>query len=737
MKTLLRLSSRKIKLFLIFNLLGIMVTAQKETTKSEYISYYRYIPEKMTWNEHKKRAAEMGGHLACITNSTDNEQVRRIAGGEIIWVGGIRKDCGNGSGSDYWKWSNGKEWSYTNWRAGEPNNSPSSHDPYSEHDENRVMLWENGEWNDASLFHEFPAVYEIPSKFYFERNKTSTSKQSVRPQMSFVPPSGTWHGQWQTMSGATVIDRGNDDLMLTFHDNGTITGGATDPRNGSFKVTGTWSSNGKVKFTYSNPGNGNDGETAHGQVKGNSMETDWTNRHCSGKAQYEYNQSSLKDINSSDVKNLNVSGAGSVEVNGSYVFVPGEHPNRIFGTDAGHYQHTNNPSIFIGFQNCGRLHNKSEWNKWVIFTEKGARYAAHTDRQINVPPRIGKWETVDHWPSGVEEAGSYPAPNLSYYEEEPKTSTAKHSPSLSIENIEILEAVPGKPVRFKLNNLPSSNDAWVGIYAPGASDKDHGEQNKRWKWLREIDVNNASFPKQSEGDWSIRVFSDGGYNLHERKDFAVKPKLEIFSSDYNTNQYSQKEILDPTQTIQNKINNEPLSYYKFIPEKMTWAEHNNRAIEMGGNLASITNDKENNKVKEVSKGVNVWLGGVRKGCGNDTGADHWYWSNGKKWSYTNWMKNQPDNYHTTHNNFEKSENRVHMTPISHGQQWNDISEDYQFSAVYELPLLDDSVDYFENNNIRLKNSNKIKRNPLRIILGSILTSRSGFQLNNIKSIGRE
>ncbi|MFL2588657.1 MAG: C-type lectin domain-containing protein, partial [Parvicellaceae bacterium] len=291
-----------------------------------------------------------------------------------------------------------------------------------------------------------------------------------------------------------------------------------------------------------------------------------------------------------------------------------------------HYQHTNNPSIFIAFQNCGRLHNKSEWNKWVIFTEKGARYAAHTDSQINVPPRFGEWETVDHWPSGVEEAGKRPAPSIHYNNEE-------HN---------------------RVSNYIPAND-----------------------------------------------------------------------------------FLDETQTEQNEINNQPLSYYKFIPEKMTWNEHNKRAIAMGGNLASISNAIENNKVKEVSKGINVWLGGVRKGCGNDTGADHWYWSNGKKWSYTNWMKNQPDNYHITHNKSEKSENRVHMTPISHGQQWNDISEDNQFSAVYELPIEDDSVDYFENNDIRLKNSNKIIRNPLRIILGSILTSRTGFQLNNIKSIERE
>ena len=342
-----KLSFVEINLFLFFALFGLIATAQNTSTKSEFTSFYRYIPEKMTWNEHKKMAVTMGGDLACITNAHENEQVRRIAGGEIVWVGGIRKGCGNGSGPDHWKWSNENKWSYTNWRAGEPNN-------YSEHDENRVMLWENGEWNDASSLHEFSAIYEIPS----------TS-------------------------------------LITYD----------------------------------------------------------------------------------------------------------------------------------------------------------------------------------------------------------------------------------------------------------------------------------------------------------------------------------------TETKQNLINNQPLTYYKFIPEKMTWAEHNKQAISMGGNLASISNAIENNKVKEVSTGVNVWLGGVRKGCGNDTGADHWYWSNGEKWSYTNWMKNQPDNY-------QKSENRVHMTPISHGQQWNDISEDHQFSAVYELPLIEESVDYFEDNDIKTKDTKKIKRNPFRIIMGSVVTIGALFAVREINSTQR-
>ncbi|MEC8548104.1 MAG: Vps62-related protein, partial [Candidatus Thermoplasmatota archaeon] len=88
--------------------------------------------------------------------------------------------------------------------------------------------------------------------------------------------------------------------------------------------------------------------------------------------------------------------------------------------------------------------------------------------------------------------------------------------------IEILEAVPGKPVRFRINNRPSSNDAWVGIYPVNAKDVEHGD---RWGWLRDKHMDNASLPGQTEGRWSIRVFSDGGYTLHDRVDFDIVHSL--------------------------------------------------------------------------------------------------------------------------------------------------------------------------------------------------------------------
>ncbi|MFL2973223.1 MAG: fascin domain-containing protein [Candidatus Thalassarchaeaceae archaeon] len=217
---------------------------------------------------------------------------------------------------------------------------------------------------------------------------------------------------------------------------------------------------------------------------------------------------------------VTVSGAGSSEVNGTYVFKPGEHENRHWDTIARHYQHTQNPEIFIAFQDCGTAHQRPEWNKWMIISKIGVLYAAHTGGKIGVPPRDGGWETVDSWGNPGAPGGKHPAPTVRHGE----NKDARRIEHPSTNGIEILEAVAGKPVRFRINNRPSSNDAWVGIYPKDASDQDHGVQNQRWKWLREIDVNNASFPEQSEGDWSIRLFSDGGHTLHERKDFAVKPK---------------------------------------------------------------------------------------------------------------------------------------------------------------------------------------------------------------------
>ncbi|MAW22251.1 MAG: hypothetical protein CMA16_02250, partial [Euryarchaeota archaeon] len=85
-------------------------------------------------------------------------------------------------------------------------------------------------------------------------------------------------------------------------------------------------------------------------------------------------------------------------------------------------------------------------------------------------------------------------------------------------SLEVLSFNHNQPIRFRINNPPVGNDAWVGIYPAAADDRDHGD---RWQWLRDLDAGNATLPGQAMGQWSIRVFSDGGYKIHQRVDFEI------------------------------------------------------------------------------------------------------------------------------------------------------------------------------------------------------------------------
>ena len=270
---------------------------------------------------------------------------------------------------------------------------------------------------------------------------------------------------------------------------------------------------------------------------------------------------------------VTVAQAGSPEVNGNYKFMPGKHENRHFSTIAGHYQHTQNPEIFIAFQDCGTNHQRPEWNKWMIISKIGVLYAAHTGGKIGVPPREGVWENVD-WGHPGAPGGKHPAPTVRHGEQASKAATkiqkhiktSRSSKSASNERIEVLEAVSGKPIRFKLNNPPNHNEAWVGIYPAGASDDDHGAQNQRWKYIRDIDVNNVSIPNQGEGNWSIRVFSDGGYTLVERKEFTIHSANKIHSSKVESSAVESIEILEAVakKPVRFRITNPPTNHDAWV-----------------------------------------------------------------------------------------------------------------------------------------------------------------------------
>ena len=108
------------------------------------------------------------------------------------------------------------------------------------------------------------------------------------------------------------------------------------------------------------------------------------------------------------------------------------------------------------------------------------------------------------------------------------------------QTIEVIESISGQPVRFRINDPPKGGDAWVGIYPVSTGDQDHGD---RWRWLRDIDVNNATLPGQSAGKWSIRVFKDGGYKLEHRLDFEIHSSPQQSSTPTSSNDLAEGKVV--------------------------------------------------------------------------------------------------------------------------------------------------------------------------------------------------
>ena len=156
--------------------------------------------------------------------------------------------------------------------------------------------------------------------------------------------------------------------------------------------------------------------------------------------------------------------------------------------------------------------------------------------------------------------------------------------------------------------------------------------------------------------------------------FAEKLRLSSAETSFEKSSFSRMITVDSSVPKSEQV--APQERYVFAPEEMTWAEHNERAIAMGGHLACITSAEENEQVTKISGGKTVWIGGIRKGGGNGPGADHWYWSDGRPWSYTNWYPGEP-------NNMGGFENRVHLGLQAPGT-WNDVSEGWPGPAVYQM-----------------------------------------------------
>jgi hypothetical protein len=290
--------------------------------------------------------------------------------------------------------------------------------------------------------------------------------------------------------------------------------------------------------------------------------------------------------------------------------------------------------------------------------DHGGRWRWLRDIDVNSATLPG--QSAGKWSIRVFKDGGYKLQHRLDFEistspQQPKTSTLRDDMHQSHNcEIQILEATMGKPIRINVNNRPSGNDAWFGLYLDRATDQEHGEQHRNWMYFRDVAQQNTLYlPPQSAGRWSIRVFSDGGYNQIDRLDFDI------------TEAHVNAAQLHPAD-----------GHYKLAPEELFWNEHNDRALAMGGHLVSITSAEENELVARIAGGRTVWIGGMRKGSGNGPGAEHWCWCDGQPWIYANWAPGEP-------NNHGGNENRIQL--YGQNKLWNDVGEGWRGPAVYQLP----------------------------------------------------
>ncbi len=111
-------------------------------------------------------------------------------------------------------------------------------------------------------------------------------------------------------------------------------------------------------------------------------------------------------------------------------------------------------------------------------------------------------------------------------------------------------------------------------------------------------------------------------------------------------------------------------YYARIDDGVLWPAANAAAEALGGHLATITSQLENDHIAAIATDGNVnvkHLGGIRDG-------DTWRWITGEPWSYTNWYPGEPNNLNGK---------EIYLATWVIPGTWNDIYPAYAAGYIVE------------------------------------------------------
>ena len=113
------------------------------------------------------------------------------------------------------------------------------------------------------------------------------------------------------------------------------------------------------------------------------------------------------------------------------------------------------------------------------------------------------------------------------------------------------------------------------------------------------------------------------------------------------------------------------SYELIASGGITWQDASDAAEGMGGYLATITSDAENEFIVSML-GIGqspYWLGGFQA-PGSSEPDTEWQWVTGEAWGYTNWASGEP--------NDAAGEDALAFAFFADVGQWNDAPVDYLY-----------------------------------------------------------
>ncbi|EGD82807.1 C-type MBL-2 protein [Salpingoeca rosetta] len=123
------------------------------------------------------------------------------------------------------------------------------------------------------------------------------------------------------------------------------------------------------------------------------------------------------------------------------------------------------------------------------------------------------------------------------------------------------------------------------------------------------------------------------------------------------------------------------SVFAFIETPMTFSKAQVNCLELGGNLASVSNDAENDAIFNLNPVIEArWLGGFVPE-GDEHSAAAFQWVDGSSFNYTNWASGEPNDY-------LQKEDCTSMHTLSGRNalagEWNDVSCTAKIPSVCEI-----------------------------------------------------